>query len=342
MRDTSEHERTAAVKFGHGVVQFWGVMGVAAVLGNGARRVLPVALEPLKSRDTYPRTFWGAYIGFSCVMAYAEGYVGFHRKFSPNVVARSIALRSDNPGVTGRVLAFAYCMELFGAPAHRVRRAWSFVSAIALVVAGVKRLPHEVRIVVDAGVCTGLGVGIMSLMYHYGNFVLRGKVPPTDDDLSIQSDKSIISVCPVTTLSNAVNGLADIFVRAVRGQQAHELANADGTSQTCPISGKEGGNCPIAGLVGGVASQPASQVASQTLATGAASDAPSAFMAGKSLVASVQKNDAVSNPSLLMKLCPLNWERLTLREAAVGVLCVSLMVAAVDRKLVRKATDVSD
>lgn len=216
-----------------GLLQVWGVFGVAAVLGNGLRRVLPIALEPLRADTEMPRSFWVSYAGFSAFMAYAEGYWGFHQKFSPNVVRRSLTLHTDQAGTLGRVLAPMYCMELFRAAPGRARASWSFVSAITLVIALVKRLPPRPRAVVDAGVCTGLSLGIASLLFHYLNYVTLGIHPPEPPEP--ESEGLRLSLCPVTTLSSLV-GKALVLTLGV------EAAGAPGSMSKmlkCPFSGKE-------------------------------------------------------------------------------------------------------
>eukprot|EP00930_Biecheleria_cincta_P092623 TRINITY_DN82621_c0_g1_i1.p1 TRINITY_DN82621_c0_g1~~TRINITY_DN82621_c0_g1_i1.p1 ORF type:complete len:267 (-),score=35.15 TRINITY_DN82621_c0_g1_i1:304-1062(-) len=213
-----------------GLLQIWGVFGVAAVLGNGLRRVLPIALEPLRAdSEELPQAFWVSYAGFSAFMAYAEGYWGFHKKFSPNVVRRSLTLHTDQAGTLGRVLAPMYCMELFRAGPGRARASWSFVSAITLVVALVKRLPPRPRAVVDAGVCTGLSFGIASLLLHYLNYVTLGIEPPEPPES--ESEGMRLSLCPVTTVTSVVGKVLGLTLGV-------EVAGSPGMLR-CPLSGKE-------------------------------------------------------------------------------------------------------
>mmetsp|Transcript_53565 Transcript_53565/g.96114 ORF Transcript_53565/g.96114 Transcript_53565/m.96114 type:complete len:486 (+) Transcript_53565:91-1548(+) len=79
-----------------------------------------------------------------------------------------------------------------------------------------------------------------------------------------------------------------------------------GTSEKCPISGKEG-TCPMAAILGG-GKTPAK--APSAPATG--SKPQGTFMAGKSLVASVEKKSS-SEESLLYRLCPLHWDDKTIK-----------------------------
>lgn len=290
--EAMEEKRFSTSSLCNGMLELWGVIGVAAILGNGARRVLPVAMEPLRSGEKLSRSFWSVYVGFSMFMAYAEGYQGFHRKFSPNVVDRALTLRTQ--GVLPRIFAPLYCMELFGAPAHRVGRAWSLVSAITLVVAAVKRMPPKARAIVDAGVVTGLSVGVMSLLYHYSNAALLGISPPSDGNPSSASDDTdekkvplLLRLCPVTFISNVVHRVLGGSASAVLGKpMTQPQEEQEVTSDAAPVP----------------------------------SEAPPAFMRGKSLVAYAEMSKP--KPSLMWTLlCPLHWQFRTLRSVvAIGFL----------------------
>eukprot|EP00931_Biecheleriopsis_adriatica_P090986 TRINITY_DN64897_c0_g1_i1.p1 TRINITY_DN64897_c0_g1~~TRINITY_DN64897_c0_g1_i1.p1 ORF type:complete len:271 (+),score=38.64 TRINITY_DN64897_c0_g1_i1:42-815(+) len=231
------------------IVPFWGVFGVASILANGLRRVLPLALEPFRMGEPLTPVLLCSYVGFGAFMAYAEGYRGFYCKFSPNVVLRSLELRSTEAGVLKRVLAPLYCMELFGAPFFRVMSSWCWTISIMAFVIGVKRMPPKARSVIDAGVVTGLSLGITSLFYHYFRYVLVGKVPirePAGD-----AEKRM-SLCPVTLISTVMTRVVHTFVGVVFGRERLEQMKQQEMSKsflmTCPISGKEGTSeqsCPI-------------------------------------------------------------------------------------------------
>eukprot|EP00931_Biecheleriopsis_adriatica_P107991 TRINITY_DN82323_c0_g1_i1.p1 TRINITY_DN82323_c0_g1~~TRINITY_DN82323_c0_g1_i1.p1 ORF type:complete len:484 (-),score=113.40 TRINITY_DN82323_c0_g1_i1:53-1504(-) len=79
-----------------------------------------------------------------------------------------------------------------------------------------------------------------------------------------------------------------------------------GDGQKCPVSGKEG-TCPMAAIMG-IGAAPSSD---QGTASGKA-DQAKGFMAGKSLVASVEKQSG-SQESLLYRLCPLHWDDKTIK-----------------------------
>lgn len=247
-------EKQHAIQAARGFLPLWGVLGVVAFLTNGLRRVLPIALEPLRSAQPMTASHVLSYVGFGLFMAYFEGYKGFHKKFSPNVVTRAMTLRDARATLISRILAPLYCMELFNAPPSRIVSAWSFLTSIFMVVAAVKRLPPLPRSVVDAGVCIGMSCGTMSILYHYVNAAFRGVLPPA------HLEATGASLCPVTLLSTAVGGTIKLIVRGVLGTAAverleqhgaHLLSSGKGFLK-CPISGKNGASeaeCPVARFV---------------------------------------------------------------------------------------------
>lgn len=92
-----------------------------------------------------------------------------------------------------------------------------------------------------------------------------------------------------------------------------EVPSSTGETQKCPISGKEGSGCPMSSFIGlkSSSSAPAKEPAAAT----------SGFMAGKSMVASVQKSSASSEDSLLYRLCPLHWDEQTIKTLIIVALC---------------------
>merc|ERR1712060_562298 len=87
------------------VASAWAVLGVVLFLGNGARRVLPAALQPFT--EGLSPLGWVAYALTAIFFAYAEGYRGFQKRFSPLVVRRALLLGREQPAHR-QVLAPAY------------------------------------------------------------------------------------------------------------------------------------------------------------------------------------------------------------------------------------------
>ncbi len=125
-------------------------------------RLGPMALE-LTSFDL-GQIHWFALAVSVFYMAYAEGYKGFHRAFAPRVVARASYL-SANPRPLHIVLAPVFCMGYIYATKKRKLLSVGLTCMIVCFVLLVRLLPQPWRGIVDAGVITGLMVGIASILY---------------------------------------------------------------------------------------------------------------------------------------------------------------------------------
>lgn len=110
------------------------------------------------------RMHWFALAVSVFYMAYAEGYKGFHRAFAPRVVARASYL-SANPRPLHMLLAPVFCMGYIYATRKRKLLSFALTSMIVCFVLLVRLLPQPWRGIVDAGVVTGLVLGIASILY---------------------------------------------------------------------------------------------------------------------------------------------------------------------------------
>jgi len=146
----------------------WGIVGVLALLGQAIARLAPHAFA--LRQQTLGALEWLVLVGWLAFNGYAEGYRAFHRGFSPRVVERARALRSDRR-VLHRVLAPLYCMCLFAAPRRRLIVAWSVTIGVVGIVILVRRLAQPWRGIIDAGVVVGLAWGVGSVVYY----ALRGR-----------------------------------------------------------------------------------------------------------------------------------------------------------------------
>lgn len=156
------------------IAYYWALLGVIGLLASAIWRLTPrvveladVALGPLH---------WLALAVFTPYMAYAEGYKGFHLNFAPRVVARALYLRERQsrhtqagalPEFLATLLAPAFCMGYFHATRRRMLVSWLVSSAIVMLVLAVSRTPQPWRGIVDAGVVTGLAMGIASVLWHW-------------------------------------------------------------------------------------------------------------------------------------------------------------------------------
>jgi len=140
----------------------WGIGGVLAMLMFAVYRLTPIAWD---LTDIYLNGWHWLALVFSIIyMAYAEGYQGFHKGFAPRVVARATYLR-NNPRILHVLLAPFFCMGFLHATRRRLLLSYSLTTMIISLVIIMKMLPQPWRGIVDAGVVTGLFLGVCSIIY---------------------------------------------------------------------------------------------------------------------------------------------------------------------------------
>ncbi len=157
----------------------WGIIGVLALLGQALWRLTPMAVEAVAGGLTTVQ--WVVLSIWVLLNAHAEGYRGFHCRFSPRVVARAAVLARD-PRPAWIVFAPLFCMSLFHASRRGLIVSRILVVAIVLLVIAVRQLDQPWRGIIDAGVVVGLGIGTLSLLY----FLVRaglGHASPMPPDL---------------------------------------------------------------------------------------------------------------------------------------------------------------
>jgi len=157
----------------------WGVVGVVAVLANALWRLSPLAYRALTGDLDAWR--WLVLVTWLVVAAYAEGYRGFHRQFSPRVIVRAYHL-SAQPRPLHVALAPLYCMGLIHATRRRLITSWSVTLGIVALVIAVGQLAQPWRGIVDAGVVLGLALGALSILYYLA-LAARGRKLPVAADV---------------------------------------------------------------------------------------------------------------------------------------------------------------
>lgn len=140
----------------------WGIGGVAglllyaaASLGNQAAIAVAGGLDASE---------WLALVLNALIMAWAEGYRGFQRRFSPRVAARALCLY-EQPTTARLVFAPLFCVGYFGATPRLRRTVWIGTGLIVLAVAVFSEISQPWRGILDAGVMVGLLWGTASLLW---------------------------------------------------------------------------------------------------------------------------------------------------------------------------------
>lgn len=141
----------------------WGALGVFALLGTATGRLAPRALEAVRMELT--PLHWIILVLWVLFMAYAEGYKGFQKKFSPRTAARVHHL-STRPRLLHTLLAPLFCMGYFHATKRTKIVAYALTTGIILLVILVRMAPQPWRGIIDAGVVIGLSWGMISLAIY--------------------------------------------------------------------------------------------------------------------------------------------------------------------------------
>ena len=163
-------------------IAVWGVAGVLALLAQALIRLTPLAIEPLEKQML---NSWQLvlYVVWAVCNAYAEGYRGFQKSFSPRVVARALHL-GRNPRPIHVLFAPAFCMALFHAKRKNLMLSWGLTTFIVLAVILIRHLPQPWRGIVDVGVVVGLVWGAISIVVIFARAV-TGRHEPTTDSLPV-------------------------------------------------------------------------------------------------------------------------------------------------------------
>jgi len=138
----------------------WGIIGLSFIFGRGLYCLYPYVEELPEAQFGW--IHWSALVLSLLFMGYAEGYKGFHLKFSPRAAARARYLQA-NPTPVRVLLAPFFCMGFFHATRKRKIVAYSLTAMIILLIVVVRRLPQPWRGIIDAGVLLGLGWGLLSV-----------------------------------------------------------------------------------------------------------------------------------------------------------------------------------
>lgn len=138
----------------------WGIVGLSLIFSRGLICLYPFVEE--LAGMTLGGIHWAGLAVSLLFMGYAEGYKGFHLKFSPRAAARALYLK-NNPTPERIIFAPLFCMGFFHATRKRKIVAYSLTTMIVLLIVLVRHLPQPWRGIVDAGVLLGLGWGLISV-----------------------------------------------------------------------------------------------------------------------------------------------------------------------------------
>ncbi len=137
----------------------WGISGLCLLFGRALGRLFPYARE--LEFGAFSAIHWVAFSASILFIGFAEGYKGFHSKFSPRAAARALYLK-NNPTPTRVIFAPFFCMGYFHATKKRKIVSYVLTAVIISLILLVRKLEQPWRGIVDAGVLIGLGWGLLS------------------------------------------------------------------------------------------------------------------------------------------------------------------------------------
>ncbi len=152
----------------------WGLAGVFALLGSACLRLWPKVVDAFSHSFSWHH--WASLAVIVLGMAYAEGYKGFQKAFSPRTAARARYLRK-NPRLVHVVLAPFFCMGYFHATKRRKVTSISLTLGIIVLIVLVGFVSQPWRGIIDAGVIVGLVWGIATLVFFGCSALLSRDYP---------------------------------------------------------------------------------------------------------------------------------------------------------------------
>ncbi len=140
----------------------WGLTGIELLLGTAIWRLIPAAEEVIRGSLSGAQAL--LLVSSVMGMAYAEGYRGFQRAFSPRVAARARFL-AGHPRGTHLMLAPLFCLGFIHATPRRRKAAFLLTLGILLLVLLARQLSQPWRGSLDAGVIAGLAWGMATVAF---------------------------------------------------------------------------------------------------------------------------------------------------------------------------------
>jgi hypothetical protein len=150
----------------------WAAVGICALLGTAIWRLSSRASEALRFELSHLQ--WILLVLWAFFMAYAEGFKGFQKSFSPRTAARIYHLASST-NLLHSLLAPFFGMGYFHATKRTKIVAYSLTIGITLLVILVRLIPQPWRGIIDAGVVVGLTWGVLSLIIFILRSFVKGK-----------------------------------------------------------------------------------------------------------------------------------------------------------------------
>ncbi|CAN5418430.1 hypothetical protein BH09PAT4_BH09PAT4_02480 [soil metagenome] len=147
---------------------WWGLAGFSLLIGSAIFRLLPHALESIRSGLSLLQ--WAALFLWAVFMLVSEGYRGFQKQFAPRFAKRANDLAASG-SLVDVILAPLYCVGYYGAERRRIVVSWALTGGIIVLIVIVRQLAQPWRGIIDFGVVLGLVYGLIAV--YLNSFVKR-------------------------------------------------------------------------------------------------------------------------------------------------------------------------
>lgn len=156
----------------------WAVVGITTLLTFAIVRMSLHAANLF--RGQLSGSEWFVLIIWVAAMAYAEGYRGFQRRFSPRFAARTLHLVA-HPRLMDVLLAPLFCTGYYRAAKNRLLTTWSVTLAIILLVVFMNNTSQPWRNIISTGVLVGLFYGLVTVLYFTFQAIQSSTEPNTNN-----------------------------------------------------------------------------------------------------------------------------------------------------------------
>ena len=143
------------------IAAVWAVVGFSLILLDAIIRLAGIAAQSFD--ETLSFMHWAVLLLVVVTMAYAEGYRGFQKSFSPRTAARAYYVYR-HPEPLAVLLAPLFAMGFFRATRGPLMFAWIGTALIVLLIIALQATPQPWRGIIDVGVVVGLSWGLVSFL----------------------------------------------------------------------------------------------------------------------------------------------------------------------------------
>ena len=164
----------------------WGIGGVLALVGFAIWRLAGPAADAFSHQLGW--NHWLVLVANTLLLAYLKGYRGFHRGLAPRVAKRA-RIVYDQPTMVRLLLAPLFCMGYIQMERKRQVVTVMLTLFMVLMIVLVRQLDQPWRGLIDVGIASVLGIGLLSVLFHTAQVFVVEKPPVDGRDIAMDGSK---------------------------------------------------------------------------------------------------------------------------------------------------------